>query len=230
MTIRMEVIGDATLYCGDCLEILPTLGKVDVVITDPPYGMVIDNGKLRRMGKPVGYEWHDVEHAGADWMAQILALDVPTVLFGANAYASKLPDHPGWIVWDKQADGFAQGSPAELAWSNCLTNLRMFRLNYRGFTTVNDPKFHAMQKPVALMEWVVGLREIPAGIILDPFAGSGTTGVACVNLGRRFIGIEIEPRYFDLACRRIEEAYRQPRLALEPPPKPVQADMLGGNA
>jgi len=223
---RVEQIGDATLYLGDCLEILPTLGKVDAVVTDPPYGMALDDGKLRRIGKPVGYEWHDVEHAGTDWMVSLIALEVPTVLFGANAYASKLPDHPGWIVWDKQADGFAQGSPAELAWANCLTNLRMFRLNYRGFTTAGDPKFHAMQKPVALMEWVLQLREIPKGTILDPFMGSGTTGVACAKLGRRFIGIEIEERYFDIACKRIEQAYAQPDMFIEPPAKPKQGAML----
>lgn len=219
---RVETIGDCTLYLGNCLEILPTLGKVDAVVTDPPYGMEIDDGKLRRIGKPVGYEWHDVEHAGTDWMGLLLALNVPTILFGANAYASKLPDHPGWIVWDKQTDGFAQGSPAELAWSNCLTNLRMFRLNYRGFTTAADPKFHAMQKPVALLVWVLRLREIPDGTIFDPFMGSGTTGVACVRLGRKFIGIEIEPKYFDIACKRIEEATRQGDMFRDEPNKKAE--------
>jgi DNA modification methylase len=220
------IIGDATLYLGDCREVLPTLGRVDAVVTDPPYGMEVDNGKLQRIGKSIGYEWHDVEHAGEEWMRLLVTLDVPTVLFGANAYASKLPDHPGWIVWDKQSDGFAQGSPAELAWSNCLTNLRMFRLNYRGFTTAHDPKFHAMQKPVALMEWVLQLREIPGGTILDPFMGSGTTGVACAKLGRRFIGIEIEPKYFDIACRRIEQAYAQPGMFTQRAPEPKQEALL----
>ena len=209
---RKEVIGDATLYLGDCLEILPTLPTVDAVITDPPYGMEIDCGKLRRIGKPNGYEWHSVERAGNAWMSPVLGLGAATILFGANAYADKLPPHPGWIVWDKQADGFAQGSPAELAWSNCLTNLRMFRMNYRGFTTASDPKFHPMQKPVELMKWVLGLREVPGGLTLDPFMGSGTTGVACMNLGRKFIGIEIEPKYFDSACERIENAQRQQRM------------------
>ncbi len=209
------IIGDATLYLGDCLDILPTLGKVDAVVTDPPYGMLINYRKLN-LAKPIGYEWHDVEHAGNEWMASVLALGVPTVLFGANNYTSKLPDHPGWIVWDKQCDGFIQGSPAELAWTNCLTNLRMFRLHYRGFTTKGDPKYHAMQKPLALMTWVLKLREIPQGLILDPFMGSGTTGVACAKLGRKFIGIEIEPKYFDIACKRIEAAYRQGDMFIEP--------------
>jgi hypothetical protein len=223
---KVEHIAEGvTLYLGDCRELLPSIGKVDAVVTDPPYRMEIDTGKLRRIGKPDGYEWHDVEHAGTEWVPLLLAYNVPTIMFGANAYASELPDHPGWIVWDKQCDGFAQGSPAELAWSNCLTNLRMFRLNYRGFTTVADPKFHAMQKPVALMEWALRLREIPKGTVLDPFMGSGTTGVAAVKVGRQFIGIEIEPKYFDIACKRILEATRQQDLFIEKP-KPAKQEAL----
>lgn len=87
-----------------------------------------------------------------------------------------------------------------------------------------EVRVHPTQKPVAVMEWVLGF--VKAHTILDPFMGSGTTGVACARLGRRFIGVEIEPRYFDTACRRIEEAYRQPRLFREPAPKPVQEAML----
>jgi site-specific DNA-methyltransferase (adenine-specific) len=211
-----------TIYHGDCRDILPHV-TADVVVTDPPYGMDVDNGKLRRIGKPIGYEWHGVEHAGTEWMRDVLALGLPTVLFGANAYASKLPDYPGWIVWDKQADGFAQGSPAELAWSNCLTNLRMFRLNYRGFTTRDDPKYHPMQKPVALMAWVLKLAEIPDGIILDPFMGSGTTLVAAKQLGRKDIGIEIEERYCEIAAKRLQQEV----LPLEPhEPEPTQTSLL----
>lgn len=173
-------------------------------MTDPPYGMAVDVGKLQRIGKP-GYEWHNVEHAGDDWHGLILALGVPTVLFGANAYASKLPDHPGWILWDKQTDGFAQGSPAELAWSNYLTNLRMFRLNYRGFTTKGDPKQHPMQKPQALMRWILLLKETPLGTVLDPFMGAGSTLLAAKTLGRKAIGIEIEERYCDIATKRLAQ-------------------------
>ena len=191
-----------TIYHGDCREVLPVGG--DLVLSDPPYGMDVDTGKLQRIGKP-DYLWHSVEHAGDNWLPIVLGLGLPTVLFGANAYASRLPDHPGWIVWDKQADGFAQGSPAELAWSNFLTNLRMFRLNYRGFTTRSDPKWHPMQKPVRLMVWVLSLPETPSGVVLDPFMGSGTTLVAAKNLGRKAIGIEIEERYCEIAAQRCSQ-------------------------
>ncbi len=193
-----------TIFHGDCREILQQLEPVDLVLTDPPYGMNVDIGKFQRIGRP-DYQWHDVEHAGNDWMADILKLNLPTVLFGANAYSSKLPDHPGWIVWDKQADGFAQGSPAELAWTNYLRNLRMFRLNYRGFTTAYDPKQHPMQKPVKLMRWVLNLDETPRGTILDPFMGSGTTLRAAKDLGRKCIGIEIEERYCEIAVNRLRQ-------------------------
>lgn len=193
-----------TIYHGDCREILPTLEPVDLVLTDPPYGMKFDVGKLQRVGLPK-YEWHHVEHAGLWWMNDVLALRKPTVLFGANAYASKLPDHPGWIVWDKQCDGFTIGSPAELAWTNYLKNLRMFRLNYRGFTTESDPKEHPMQKPAKLIRWILALEETPKGSVLDPFMGSGTTLRAAKDLGRKAIGIEIEERYCEIAAKRMSQ-------------------------
>ena len=209
------------IYHGDCRDILSHV-RADVVVTDPPYGMAVNCDKLIRAKGGNAY-WHGVEHAGTEWMRDVLALGLPTVLFGANAYASKLPAHPGWIVWDKQSDGFMQGSPAELAWTNYLTNLRMFRLNYRGFTTRDDPKFHPMQKPVALMRWVIELAETPPGTILDPFMGSGTTLVAAKQLGRKAIGIEIEERYVEIAAKRLAQEV----LPLEPEaPIPTQQTFL----
>ena len=192
-----------TIYCGDCRGVLPV--ECDVVVSDPPYGMALDHGKLRRIGKPIGYEWHGVEHSGGVDVELLLSLGKPMLLFGANNYASRLPSYPGWVVWDKQADGFAQGSPAELAWSNYLTNLRLYRQNYRGFTTRGDEKSHAMQKPLRLMLWVLGLKETPVGTVLDPYMGSGTTLVAAKQIGRRAIGIEIEERYCEIAAKRLEQ-------------------------
>ena len=191
-----------TIYHGDCREVLPLVA--DVVVTDPPYGMPMHCDKFKHAKDGHQY-WHGVEHAGTEWMRNVIALGLPTVLFGANAYASRLPDHPGWIVWDKQSDGFMQGSPAELAWTNYLTNLRMFRLNYRGFTMRDDPKSHPMQKPLALMRWVLALAETPTGVVLDPFAGSGTTLVAAKQLGRKAIGIELEEKYCEIAAKRLAQ-------------------------
>lgn len=198
--------GGVTIYHADCRDVLPL--ECAVIVSDPPYGLAVDTGKLQRLGKP-DYEWHGVEHSGGVDTALLLSMGKPMVLFGANAYASRLPDHGGWIVWDKQTDGFAQGSPAELAWSNCLRNLRMFRLNYRGFTTRNDPKEHPMQKPLALMRWVLSLEEIPDGIVLDPYCGSGTTLRAAKDLGRKAIGIEVEERYAEIAAKRLSQEVLQ---------------------
>jgi DNA modification methylase len=191
-----------TIYHGDCRDVLPL--ACDVIVSDPPYAMAVDTGKLQRIGKPE-YKWHGVEHSGGVAVELLLSMRKPTVLFGANGYASRLSDHPGWIVWDKQADGFAQGSPAELAWSNYLTNLRMFRLNYRGFTTRDDPKGHPMQKPLALMRWILTLKETPDGTVLDPYMGSGSTLVAAKQCGRQAIGVEIEERYCEIAAARLSQ-------------------------
>lgn len=193
-----------TIYHGDCREILPV--PCDVIVSDPPFsGMVVDIGKLQRTSRPPTYQWHGVEHSGAVAVDLLLAMNKPMVLFGANGYSSQLPDHPGWIVWDKQTDGYVIGSPAELAWTNCLTNLRMFRLNYRGFTTQRDPKEHPMQKPRALMRWILSLPDLPSGVVLDPYMGSGTTLVAAKQVGRHAIGIEIEERYCEIAAERLRQ-------------------------
>ena len=194
--------GGITIYHGDCREILPV--QCDVIVSDPPYAMAVDTGKLQRIGKP-DYQWHDVEHSGGVCVELLLSMNKPMVLFGANGYAHRLPPHAGWVVWDKQADGFKQGSPAELAWTNCLRNLRMFRLNYRGFTTRQDPKMHPMQKPLALMRWLLALPDLPAGTVLDPFMGAGTTVVAAQQSGRKAIGIEIEERYCEIAAKRLAQ-------------------------
>ena len=218
---RVEHIGDATLYLGDCRDILPTLGKVDAVVTDPPYGIGRD-GKPKSTsshGGHKGYEargW-DSNRPGADIFALILKAAPVTVIWGGNYFADLLPPTSKWLSWDKgqridQAD-------AELAWTSLSGALRVFTLNRAEIA--QDGAVHPTQKPVKLMDWT--LAQISAsGTVLDPFTGSGTTGVACVKRGCGFIGIEREPAYFDIACRRIAKAYEQPRLFDEPIAKPIQ--------
>ena len=143
------------------------------------------------------------------------------IFWGGNHYASRLPDSRGWLVWDKRGDpkfyGKTTFSDCELAWTKGAGNAaRMYKQIWNGIVRegepakVNQGRQHPTQKPVRLMEWCIGF--FPDSVILDPFMGSGTTGVACANLGRKFIGIEIEPKYFDIACERIEMAYAQGRL------------------
>ncbi len=226
MAWREEVIGDARLICADCREVLPTLGKVDAVVTDPPYGIGEDGGKFRgRTGQNIrvlpkmGWDAIRPERAVFDLILQ--AAD-EHIIWGGNYFADMLPPSKGWLYWQKLMGGdFSDG---ELAWTSRDRALREFTCCPKG-----KGGLHPTQKPVEVMQWCLALLP-EAGTILDPFMGSGTTGVACANLGRRFIGIEREPSYFDIACRRIEEAYRQPRLFEEPAPKPVQLSMLGDAA
>lgn len=236
MAGRVETIGDCTLYLGDCLEILPTLGKVDAVVTDPPYGIGLNTDNSRFSGgntASVARRGNGIGPAnGAPIINDAMPFDpsclvdmsCEKIVWGWNNYPDKLP-RGACLVWLKRNDD-AFGSflsDAELAWMSkghgvyCRRDLSN--------NAIALERGHPTQKPVSLMEWCLGFFP-KAATILDPFMGSGTTGVACVNFGRKFIGIEIEPRYFDIACRRIEEAYRQPRLFAEPKPAPKQEALL----
>ena len=208
------VIGNATLYHGDCLGLLPTLPKVDCIISDPPYGIGYDASHDK-------YK-NGIDRGEAAWDEQpfdpsvILALDLPTILWGGNCFASKLYDHPGWLSWVKtiRNDAKIRQADMELAWTNFITRPQTFRHLWVGAYRDSESgvqNVHPTQKPVALMEWCIRVAKHPE-TILDPFMGSGTTGVACMNLGRKFIGIEIEKKYFDIACERIDQAQRQIRM------------------
>ena len=227
--MRVEQIGDARLILGDCLEILPTLPKVDAVITDPPYGI----GYSKGTGGKGNHTRRNIEAIAGDdapfdpspWLAW------PCIMWGANHYSGRLP-HGRWLAWNKLGtlEPWDSFSDVEFAWQNQRGADRIFNLLWKGICQGEKDdggsRGHPTQKPVALMKWCLGF--VPdAQTILDPFMGSGTTGVACAQLGRKFIGIEIEPRYFDIACRRIERAYAQGKLFQEPAPKPEQVPIWG---
>ncbi len=218
---RVETIGNATLYLGDCRDILPTLGKVDAVVTDPPYGIGEAAGKaktrtsgLRAMRKGASYvrdygeaSWDD-EPVSADLIEAVRAAGKWSIIFGGNYYA--LPPAKCWLVWDKM-NGETDFADCELAWTNLPKAVRRIQFLWNGCMraageTRGD---HPTQKPIGVMRWAIGHLPEPNRTILDPFMGSGTTGVAAMHLQRQFIGIEREPKYFDIACRRIEEAQRQ---------------------
>jgi DNA modification methylase len=219
--MRVEHIGDAVLYLGDCREILPTLGKVDAVVTDPPYGL---GDKLRIGGhakwplmRSDGVPWDD---AISDIIPEAIQFAENSIIWGGNYYS--LPPVRGWLIWDKIVRKFSTGH-VEMAWTTIDQPTRAF--NYAHGELAAEGKLHPTQKPLPLMKWCLGF--LPhAHTILDPFMGSGTTGVACAKLGRKFIGIEIEPKYFDIACRRIEAAYKQPDLFIEKPKPATQEALL----
>jgi len=214
MSHREENIGDCRLILGDCLDILPTLGKVDAVVTDPPYGIGMDGGKVGR-AEYDKMEW-DSKPANVGF---ILEREWPAIIWGGNYFV--LPPESKWLVWDKRNDQ-TTFADCEMAWTNLGGAVRQFRWMWSGpYQQKREERFHPTQKPLALMEWCIS--HIPnAQTILDPFMGSGTTGVACARMGRSFIGVEREPTYFDIACRRIEAAYKQGDMFREPPAKPVQ--------
>jgi site-specific DNA-methyltransferase (adenine-specific)/modification methylase len=221
-------IGDAQLWHGDCLEILPTLPKVDAVVTDPPYGIGENSRKVasrRNLAAPKDYGEFDWDRAppSPDLINALRERSEWQAFFGGNYF--HLPPSSCWLVWDKLNSG--DFSDCELAWTNWPKAVRRMQWRWNGMIRQgNEERYHPTQKPLAVMVWVINLCP-KADIVLDPFMGSGTTGVACVKLGRKFIGIEIEPKYFDIACRRIEEAWKQPRLFEEPKPKTEQLTLLG---
>jgi DNA modification methylase len=212
---RIEQLSDnVTLYLGDCRDILPTIGKVDAVVTDPPYGIGEDGGRFRdrkggghRVLPKMGW---DKTRLPDEVFDRILGLACPAVIWGGNYFADLLPASKSWLYWDKLMGGdFADG---ELAWTNLGRALRKFTMCNK-----MAGKAHPTQKPVPLMAWCIGHLPDDALTILDPFMGSGTTGVACVQLGRKFIGIELEPKYFDIACKRISDELKRPRLPIDEP-------------
>lgn len=221
---RKEIIGDCTLYLGDCLEVMPTLAKVDAVVTDPPYGIGIDKAMHKQSGKKYGnaaaakshYEYTDWDSKpiGKEFIDAIKGAAYNIIIFGGNYF--ELQPARCWLIWDKE-NGTNEFADAELAWTNLDKPVRLFRHMWNGMIRKGGEERvgHPTQKPLNVMIWVI--KQLPSTdqTILDPFMGSGTTGVACVKLGRKFIGIEKEPKYFDIACRRIEDAYKQPDMFIE---------------
>ena len=218
-------IGNATLYLGDCIEILPALPKVDAVITDPPYGINFANESKHVGGNWKHYEtsdW-DKERPPSEAIKLCLQAGNIVILWGGNYFTDLLKPSMQWLSWDKGQDGFSLAD-FELAWTN--QNKASRRINYSRALALKDIKQHPTQKPLAVMRWCVELCKPDPQTILDPFMGSGTTGVAAIQLGRSFIGIEREPKYFDIACKRIEQAVAQGQLFAPEPPKQIQEALL----
>lgn len=206
--MRKEQIGNATLYLGDCYEIVPTLGGVPSVVTDPPYGIGW-KPRVNHQNQP----WIDVRPD-----IRPLLVGKSHCFWGGNYFTDQLPASESWLIWLKRPAGFDEDprtyAPCELAWSDFggkpRTKTHVWDGGKRAGAKDNRSFCHPAQKPIEVMNWCVSLTN--ADLVLDPFMGSGTTGVACANLGRKFIGIEIEPSYFEIACERVAAAQSQQRL------------------
>lgn len=214
------VIGDTELWLGDCREILPGLAKPDAVVMDPPYGISHSSSH--------GASWenttiaNDADTRARDWVIT-WALGLPWAAFGSPR-ANSPYNFKGKIIWDK-GPAFGMGDlkfPWKPSFEECWFGGKGWKSDTRGegvwrgpclpsWETIGENRKHPHQKPTWLFEKIISA--LPGKrLILDPFMGTGTTGVACANLGRRFIGIEIDPHYFEVACRRIEQAQAQGRL------------------
>jgi site-specific DNA-methyltransferase (adenine-specific) len=227
---------DVVLHLGDCLEILPTLGEIDACISDPPYGMNWNTDSSRFSGghrASVARRGQGRDDWGSVFNDNKIFDPTPflkydqVVLFGSNHFCAYLPVGTT-LVWLKRLDP-AFGSflsDGEIAWQKGGYGVYAFR-DTSNMALAND-RLHPTQKPVPLMRWCIERQKPAPRTILDSYLGSGTTGVACVQLGRKFIGIEIEERYFSIACRRIADELRRPRLPFdEHKPAPITALLPG---
>lgn len=218
--IAPVVIGPCTLYLGDCLQVVPTLSAVDAVITDPPYGINQDKGmggggydstgKYKRKPRNYAGGW-DSEAPAADTLVAVIASAEKVVIWGGN-YLS-LPVHGKWLVWNK-CQVMPTYSDAELAWTN-LPGVSVEMFTYHCNKARMEAGLHPTQKPVALMAWCMEKASLADGAkVVDPYMGSGTTGIACIRTGRKFVGIEKDAGHFATAVERITRELQQQTLAL----------------
>ena len=191
-----------TIYHGDCREILPGLAKVDLVLTDPPYGIDAGNTVFGKAGQYIKGNWDlDTQQGAID--AAIGAAGNSAV-FGGNYY--RLPPSPCWLVWDKLTAGVTTFADAELVWTNYPGAVRIIRHLWSGpYQKKREKRFHPTQKPLDVVAWILGLCPGEPKTILDPFMGSGTTLRAAKDLGRKAIGIEIEEKYCEIAAKRLSQ-------------------------
>jgi site-specific DNA-methyltransferase (adenine-specific)/modification methylase len=241
MMAEKVTIGNCELYLGDCREVLPLLPQCDLILTDPPYGIGADKnlrankqyGKAAAPSKDYGVGNWDRDPPPV-WVIELMRDKSKYQIFwGGNYYT--LPPAVGWLVWDKD-NGDNRYADCELAWTNLQQAIRRLKWRWAGMLQQDmankEEREHPTQKPVPVMRWAL-MQAKGVQTVCDPFMGSGTTGVACVMEGLQFVGIERERKYFDIACRRIEQAYAQPRLIedikVEADKTAAQGDLLTAN-
>ena len=212
-------MSEVELYLGDCLNILQGMkdNSIGVVVTDPPYGIgeaKKNNASRSRIAvsKDYGMNDWDNERVAPIYISEILRVGIDQVIFGGIYYSDLLPPSSSWIVWDKH-NGKNDFADCELAWTSHFKAVRQIDWMWHGMIRRgNEKRYHPTQKPSGVMRWIIENYTKNDDTILDPFMGSGTTGVACVMLGRKFIGIEKKPEYFNIAETRIKEAQMQLRM------------------
>lgn len=233
--IKKEVvIGDCRLILGDCRDVLPTVGKQGVLLTDPPYGIGLAGGFSGAVGfsKPIERRQYDGNWDDAtpsqETFALLLDAAVQHIIWGGNYFTDKLPQGSCWLVWDKK-NTMPTFSDAELAWTS-IDRKSVKRIVYEqnGLMSREKERFHPTQKAVEVMRWSLSQAKQPFNSVIDPFMGSGTTGVACAICKLNFIGIEREESFFEIACERIRKAYAQPDMFIAPPAEKPKQEAFDG--
>jgi site-specific DNA-methyltransferase (adenine-specific) len=222
--MRVEQIGDATLYLGDCMDLMRSLpdGAFDLAIVDPPYGigaaaMQMGTGKNKQWAKK---DW-DSQTPDDSYFVELFRVSKRQIIWGGNYFG--LPKRGGWIFWDKELNKDISFGDGELAWTNYLTVIKKAPVQYSGFLGADAERIHPTQKPVRLYEWLLTTQASPGETILDTHLGSGSSAVAALGMGFQFTGCELDPDYFEGAVRRSRKALDQrPLFATEPTRKPEQ--------
>jgi len=221
--IQSVLDGDSRwcVVTGDCLEVMKELpdNSVDAVVTDPPYGIKKAGGGGVATNAPVKYYndsgWDD-KRPDEMIFEMVLQISEKCCIWGGNYFADMLPASASWIVWDKD-NGANPFADCELAWTNADGTLRKITHKWQGM--LQEPgwkkelRVHPTQKPVRLMRWCIRhMRIEPGSVVFDPYCGSGTTGVAALQEGMRFIGVEIDEGYAEIARKRIANEDAQGKL------------------
>jgi len=211
---------NGVVYCADCLAVMPSLEPVDLVLTDPPYGIKEAAGRNLQRGHGAK------DYGNLDWdnsipcpeiFEMILNQSNFQIIFGGNYFVEHLKNSSCWLVWDKK-NGSTDFADCELAWTNFTTAVRKFEYRWNGYLQEScgkykEKRYHPTQKPVGLFLQIL-LRYAEQGwTVLDPFAGSGTTGLACEKMGNiQYILIEREEQYCEIIARRLDQELKQLKL------------------
>lgn len=206
-------MGQVELYLGDCKTILPKLTGIGAIVSDPPYGIADLNKFGSRSKATVAMSYKPIAGDNEPFDPKHLLIYPVVSLWGANWYSSRLPDSGGWLIWDKKDGGTSDNfSDVEMAWTNAGNTARLLHHKWRGMIRAseqNEPRVHSTQKPIAVMKWNIAQLGLESGAtICDPYMGSGTTGIAALQLGYNFVGVELDEHYFDIATKRICDANR----------------------
>jgi len=218
-----------TIYYGDCLNILPHIPQVDLVLTDPPYGIGEDGstnhtrgGLTKSTNFTEGLGWDEKR---IEYINDVVNIGKHAIVWGGNYYADILGASSCWLVWDKD-NGKTDFADCELAWTNFDTAVRKFKWKWQGMLQEDmknkEKHYHPTQKPIPLFTWILENYSAESDVILDAFMGSGTTLISCMKLHRKGIGIDNEEYWCEMSAKRCEQA----RTGLTPAEQEAEQGLL----